>query len=61
MELHPLPLPTGGVSERSEDGEGERGCKTLSVTCGDSPPKGGAKWLYLDPSNAERAICSHIT
>ena len=61
MNGTPLPLPLGEVSERSEDGEGERGCKTLSVTCGDSSPKGGAKWLYLDPSNAERAICSHIT
>ena len=33
-----LPLPLGEVAERSEDGEG-----TLSVTCGDSSPSGGAK------------------
>ena len=42
-ELHPLPLPMGEVAERSEDGEGIPGCKTLSVTFGDSSPKGGAK------------------
>ena len=51
----------GEVAERSEDGEGILGCNTLSVTCGDSSPKGGAKWLYLDQSNAEQEICSHIT
>ena len=33
----------GEVAERSEDGEGKLGCNTLSVTCGDSSPKGGAK------------------
>ena len=33
----------GEVAERSEDGEGILGCNTLSVTCGDSSPKGGAK------------------
>jgi len=37
----PLPLPMGEVAERSEDGG--YGCKALSVTCGDSSPKGGAK------------------
>ena len=43
----PLPLPLGEVAERSEDGEGEtRGCKALSVTCGDSSPRGRAKGLY---------------
>ena len=42
-ELHLLPLPMGEVAERSEDGEGKQGCKTLSVTFGDSSPKGGAK------------------
>ncbi len=42
-ELHPLPLPMGEVAERSEDGEGIPGCKTLSVTFGDSSPKGGAQ------------------
>ena len=44
----PLPLPLGEVAERSEDGEGEqdsarsKSCKTLSVTCGDSSPRGRA-------------------
>jgi len=40
MNGTPLPLSLGEVSERSEDGEGKRGCNTLSVTCGDSSPKG---------------------
>ena len=45
---YPLPLPVGEVAERGEDGEGEqKGCKTLSVTCGDSSPKGRAKGLHL--------------
>ena len=39
----PLPLLMGEVAERSEDGEGIPGCNTLSVTFGDSSPKGGAK------------------
>ena len=30
----------GEVAERSEDGEGILGCKALSVTYGDSSPKG---------------------
>ena len=30
----------GEVAERSEDGEGIPGCNTLSVTFGDSSPKG---------------------
>ena len=42
----PLPLSLGEVSERSEDGEGNR-CKTLSVTCGDSSPGGRAKKVIL--------------
>ena len=42
----PLPLSLGEVAERSEDGEGKQGCKTLSVTFGDSSPKGRAKGLY---------------
>ena len=42
MNGSPLPLSLGEVSERSEDGEGKRGCNTLSVTCGDSSPEGGA-------------------
>ena len=45
-ELHPLPLPMGEVAERSEDGEGTHGRNTLSVTFGDSSPKGRAKGLY---------------
>ena len=36
----PLPLPLGEVAERSEDGEGILGCNTLSVTFGDSSPRG---------------------
>ena len=36
----------GEVAERSEDGEGRQGCKALSVTCGDSSPKGRAKDLH---------------
>ena len=40
---HPLTLPLGEVDERSEDGEGKPGCKALSVTFGDSSPKGRAK------------------
>ena len=45
MEPHPLPLPLGEVAERSEDGEGKLG-KALSVTFGDSSPRGRAKGLY---------------
>ena len=46
-----MPLPLGEVAERSEDGEGEqKGCKTLSVTCGDSSPKGGAKGPSQPPA-----------
>ena len=40
-----LPLPLGEVAERSEDGEGTRCPKTLSVTFGDSSPSGRAKGL----------------
>ena len=47
MELHPLPLPLGEVAERSEDGEGKRGCNALSVTFGDSSPRGRAKGLHM--------------
>ena len=46
IEPHPLPLPLGEVAERSEDGEGKPGCNTLSVTFGDSSPKGRAKGVY---------------
>ena len=44
---HPLPLPLGEVGERSEDGEGKLGYNALSVTFGDSSPKGRAKGLFL--------------
>ena len=44
-ELHPLPLPVGEVAERSEDGEGKPVGSALSVTFGDSSPKGRAKGL----------------
>ena len=33
----------GEVAERSEAGEGKIGCKALSVTFGDSSPRGRAK------------------
>ena len=46
IELHPLPLPLGEVAERSEDEEGKTGFNTLSVTFGDSSPKGRAKRMY---------------
>ena len=41
----------GEVAERSEDGEGKRGRNALSVTFGDSSPKGGAKGLYPGTKN----------
>ena len=42
-----LPLPLGEVAERSEDGEGKYDhFKTLSVTYGDSSPRGRAKVAY---------------
>ena len=40
---HPLPLPLGEVDERSEDREGKLGYNALSVTFGDSSPKGRGK------------------
>ena len=43
----PLPLPLGEVDERSEDGEGKLGYNALSVTFGDSSPKGRAKGCTL--------------
>ena len=45
-ELRLLPLPLGEVAERSEDGEGKLG-KALSVTFGDSSPRGRAKGLDM--------------
>ncbi len=36
----------GEMAERSEDGEGILGCMALSVTYGDSSPKGQAKGVY---------------
>ena len=53
----PLPLPLGEVAERSEDGEGKPGCNALSVTCGDSSPKGRAKGVYCDTKNGARLPC----
>ena len=43
----------GEVAERSEDGEGKLGSNALSVTCGDSSPRGGAKGLnpHIDTRN----------
>ena len=41
----------GEVAERSEDGEGKLGCNTLSVTFGDSSPRGRAKGLYPGTRN----------
>ena len=52
--MPPLPLPLGEVAERSEDGEGKQGCKTLSVTCGDSSPKGRAKGVRMLEREMER-------
>ena len=43
-ELPPC-LFLGEAAERSEDGEGKQG-KALSVTFGDSSPKGRAKGVY---------------
>ena len=36
----------GEVAEQSEDGEAKLGCNALSVTFGDSSPRGRAKGLY---------------
>ena len=54
--VHPLPLPLGKVAEQSEDGEGKPGCNTLSVTFGDSSPKGRAKGPYLVNSMLSREM-----
>jgi hypothetical protein len=54
---HPLPLPLGEVDERSEDGEGKPGCNTLSVTFGDSSPKGRAKGVYHGTKNGAHLPC----
>ena len=50
-----LPLPVGEVSERSEDGEGNKAPGTLSVTFGDSSPKGGAKGQKTEGRRISRA------
>ena len=47
----------GEVAERSEDGEGKLGCSTLSVTFGDSSPRGRAKGLRMVSREMER-ICT---
>ena len=44
---NPLPLTLGEVAERSEDGEGKWVRKALSVTFGDSSPRGRAKGLDM--------------
>ena len=49
--VHPLPLPLGKVDER-----GIPGCNTLSVTFGDSSPKGRAKGKYLVNSMLSREM-----
>ena len=54
---HLLPLPLGEVAERGEDGEGKLGCSTLSVTFGDSSPRGRAKGLRMVSREMER-ICT---
>ena len=54
QQATPLPLPLGEVDERSEDGEGIPGCNALSVTFGDSSPKGGAKGLHMLEREMER-------
>ena len=53
----PLPLPLGEVAERSEDGEGTQGREALSVTFGDSSPRGRAKGLRMVSREMER-ICT---
>ena len=54
--VRPLPLLLGEVDERSGDGEGKPGCNTLSVTCGDSSPKGRAKGQYVVNSMLSREM-----
>ncbi len=54
---HPLPLPLGEVDERSEDGEGKPGRNALSVTFGDSSPKGRAKGVYRGTKNGAHPPC----
>ena len=54
--VHPLPLLLGEVDERSGDGEGKPGCNTLSVTFGDSSPKGRAKGQNLVNSMLSREM-----
>ena len=54
--VRPLPLLLGEVDERSEDGGGTQDCKALSVTFGDSSPKGRAKGQYLVNSMLSREM-----
>ena len=58
----PLPLPLGEVSERSEDGEGQRcadrTCQALSVSFADSSPKGRAKAGAAVNTDAARILTS---
>ena len=48
----------GEVAERSEDGEGIPCCNTLSVTYGDSSPRGRAMGLY--PARKMERICIEV-
>ena len=54
--VRPLTLLLGEVDERSEDGGGTQDCKALSVTFGDSSPKGRAKGQYLVNSMLSREM-----
>jgi len=47
----------GEMAEQSEDGEGKPGRNALSVTCGDSSPRGRAKGLHMLEQKMER-ICT---
>ena len=54
--VHPLPLPLGKVTERSGDGGGTQDCKALSVTFGDSSPRGRANGQYVVNSMLSREM-----
>ena len=54
--VRPLPLLLGEVDERSGDGGGTQDCKALSVTFGDSSPKGRAKGQHLVNSMLSREM-----
>ena len=50
----------GEVAERSKAGEGILGCNTLSVTCGDSSPKGRAKGVRILIRETERIFADTL-